>query len=260
MSWLIRSCVAASSSCRLTIFWRSLSTCAFHSLAGSTAGGCGFGGSFALSDAADLSAAFASAGPAGGAGVAGLLLLFALASSGFLASSALAVSPALAASAPGAAGAGAGDAPDAAGAAGPPSALMTAAGFRFARRSRSFRAISARLWAWTEAATKRITIRALMTPIIHFKCRTCEGEVVVQLSPSSRVKCPHCNAEIDVFINDSILEREVVTTCLSCGHDALYVQKDFNRRVGMVIVGLGIAVSVYFFARSQPLFAMAALG
>ncbi len=61
-------------------------------------------------------------------------------------------------------------------------------------------------------------------------------------------------------MNDSIMERDIVTTCTSCGHDTLYVQKDFNRRVGMAIVGLGIAISVYFFARSQPLFAMAALG
>jgi len=52
----------------------------------------------------------------------------------------------------------------------------------------------------------------------------------------------------------------MVTTCISCGHDTLYVQKDFNRRVGMAIVGFGIAASVYFFARSQPFFAMAALG
>ena len=99
-----------------------------------------------------------------------------------------------------------------------------------------------------------------MTPIIHFKCRACEGEVLVQPSRSNRVGCPHCNTELDVFINDSLLEREVVTTCVSCGHDALYVKKDFNRQVGMVIVGLGIAISIYFFARSQPLFAMAALG
>ena len=48
--------------------------------------------------------------------------------------------------------------------------------------------------------------------------------------------------------------------CVSCGHDALYVQKDFNRQVGMAVVGLGIAASIYFFARSQPLLAMAALG
>jgi hypothetical protein len=61
-------------------------------------------------------------------------------------------------------------------------------------------------------------------------------------------------------MNDSILERDIVTTCTSCGHDTLYVQKDFNRRVGMAIVGLGTAASVYFFGRGQPFLALAALG
>jgi hypothetical protein len=61
-------------------------------------------------------------------------------------------------------------------------------------------------------------------------------------------------------MNDSIRDRDTVTACVSCGHDALYVQKDFNRQVGLVIVTAGIAASIYFFARSQPVFAMAALG
>jgi hypothetical protein len=61
-------------------------------------------------------------------------------------------------------------------------------------------------------------------------------------------------------MNDSLLDHKVVTTCISCGHDALYVQKDFNRQIGMAIVGLGIAISIYFFARNRPILAMAALG
>jgi hypothetical protein len=56
------------------------------------------------------------------------------------------------------------------------------------------------------------------------------------------------------------LDRNLVTTCVSCGHDTLYVQKDFNRRAGIAIVALGIVASVYFFARSQPVLAMTALG
>src|SRR5262249_5573566 len=52
----------------------------------------------------------------------------------------------------------------------------------------------------------------------------------------------------------------VVTACVSCGHDTLYVQKDFNRRAGLLIVGAGIAASLYLFAHGQPMFAMAALG
>ena len=61
-------------------------------------------------------------------------------------------------------------------------------------------------------------------------------------------------------MNDSLLVHSIVTTCVSCGHDTLYVQKDFNRQLGIAIVGLGIATSIYFFARGEPLFAMAALG
>src|SRR5712691_2015975 len=102
--------------------------------------------------------------------------------------------------------------------------------------------------------------RGFMNPIIHFKCRHCEGEIAVSPACADCVTCPRCNTEFKVFINDSILTRSMVTACVSCGHDALYVQKDFNRQVGMAIVGLGIAASLYFFARSQPIFAMLALG
>ena len=99
-----------------------------------------------------------------------------------------------------------------------------------------------------------------MRRTIHFKCRACEGEVVIPPSGSERVQCPKCNAGIHLFMNDSIVSGSMVTVCVSCGHDTLYVQKDFNRRVGMAIVGMGIASSLYFFARNQPIFAMGALG
>jgi hypothetical protein len=82
------------------------------------------------------------------------------------------------------------------------------------------------------------------------------------LSPAAtdRGTCPHCKESIEVFMNASILNRSVVTACVSCGHDAFYVQKDFNRQLGLVIVSLGIAASIYFFARGLPLYAMGSLG
>ena len=99
-----------------------------------------------------------------------------------------------------------------------------------------------------------------MVPIIHFKCRACEAEVLLSPSETGRITCPHCKQSIEVFMNASILNRSVVTACVSCRHDAFYVQKDFNRQLGLVIVGLGIATSVYFLARGLPMYAMAALG
>lgn len=99
-----------------------------------------------------------------------------------------------------------------------------------------------------------------MIPIIHFKCRACEGEILLSPSETKQVTCPHCKQPIEVFMNASILNRSVVTACVSCGHDAFYVQKDFNRQLGVAIVGLGIIASIYFFARGRPTYAMASLG
>ena len=99
-----------------------------------------------------------------------------------------------------------------------------------------------------------------MTSIIHFKCKACERELTIPPSRADRVRCPHCQTDLDVFMNDALVSRNLVTMCVSCGHDTLYVQKDFNRQTGIAIVGLGIAFSIYFFARSRPMAAMAALG
>ena len=60
-------------------------------------------------------------------------------------------------------------------------------------------------------------------------------------------------------MDDGILDKNIITQCVSCGHDTLYLQKDFNRTVGMGIVGIGIIFSIYFFARGSPLYAMGTL-
>ena len=99
-----------------------------------------------------------------------------------------------------------------------------------------------------------------MTPIIHFKCRTCENDMAIPPSRSESMRCPKCNSQIPLFMNDSIVARNTVTTCISCGHDNLYIQKDFNRSAGIAIVVIGIAASLYFFAKGQPILAMSALG
>jgi hypothetical protein len=57
----------------------------------------------------------------------------------------------------------------------------------------------------------------------------------------------------------TIPERNFVRNCVACGHDTLYTQKDFNRNLGVAIVVLGSLVCLYFFSRSQPIYAMMAL-
>ena len=98
-----------------------------------------------------------------------------------------------------------------------------------------------------------------MTPIIHFQCRSCGSEVTFRPAAGSAVSCHGSKRGIELSITDSLVNPGVVTTCVSCGHDAFYVQKDFNRRAGLVIVGIGIAASIYFLARGRPMWAMGAL-
>lgn len=51
----------------------------------------------------------------------------------------------------------------------------------------------------------------------------------------------------------------MVRHCVACGHETLYVQKDFNRNLGVAIVAVGSLAALYFFAQSRPVYAMLAL-
>jgi hypothetical protein len=57
----------------------------------------------------------------------------------------------------------------------------------------------------------------------------------------------------------SLETSRTVAACIACGHGDLYVQKDFNRQVGVAIVIVGIVFSTYFFNHRQPFYAMASL-
>jgi hypothetical protein len=60
-------------------------------------------------------------------------------------------------------------------------------------------------------------------------------------------------------MDPALEERHLVRNCVACGHDNLYVQKDFNRNLGVAIVVLGSLISLFFFSRSQPIYGMLAL-
>lgn len=59
---------------------------------------------------------------------------------------------------------------------------------------------------------------------------------------------------------DPVLEKEqFVRNCVGCGHDTLYVQKDFNRKLGVAIVVGGSLLALFFLSRSQPILGFLAL-
>ena len=99
-----------------------------------------------------------------------------------------------------------------------------------------------------------------MSGIITFGCRACAHEIRFAPANVNEVTCSYCQKNVPVRVERSLLESGVVCRCVSCGHDTLYVQKDFNRSLGLALVVAGVAVSIFFFARGQSLYAMLALG
>src|SRR5262245_60317418 len=98
-----------------------------------------------------------------------------------------------------------------------------------------------------------------MSRIILFGCRTCAREIRFEPVNTDHVRCPSCQSDVPVRVNPVMLEDGIVRKCVACGHDTLYVQKDFNRTVGLAIVIVGSLGSLYFFSRGQPLYAILSL-
>ena len=59
--------------------------------------------------------------------------------------------------------------------------------------------------------------------------------------------------------SESLTTARMVDRCALCGHDNLYIQKDFNRALGISIVVIGVMLSLVLFAQSNAFYAMLAL-
>jgi Zn ribbon nucleic-acid-binding protein len=91
------------------------------------------------------------------------------------------------------------------------------------------------------------------------QCRSCDSEVSFSPAEAGQLTCPHCRKTIHLQVDRSLSEKHVVQHCVACGHDSLYIQKDFNRSLGIAIVVAGSLTSVFFLSRSEPFDAMLSL-
>lgn len=86
---------------------------------------------------------------------------------------------------------------------------------------------------------------------VNFLCPSCSREnVYVTGEPSEGFRCEHCGQEISLEVSASIAGPGVIDTCLVCGKNLFYVQKDFNRRLGCLILLVGAVTSVYTYGLS----------
>ncbi|HXB54359.1 MAG TPA: hypothetical protein VN461_06220 [Vicinamibacteria bacterium] len=80
-------------------------------------------------------------------------------------------------------------------------------------------------------------------PEIAFACPRCGGEA--RAGPDGRARCSSCGAETILTTSSSLLEQGLVDRCPACGGEQLYVQRDFNQKAGLAIVGLGAALAPF---------------
>ena len=60
-------------------------------------------------------------------------------------------------------------------------------------------------------------------------------------------------------MDPALKEDAFVKHCVACGHDTLYIQKDFNRALGIGIVVGGSLIAWFFYQRSRPFLGLLAL-
>jgi hypothetical protein len=80
-------------------------------------------------------------------------------------------------------------------------------------------------------------------PEIAFRCAGCGREAVAGLD--GRGRCGSCGSERLIEPSASLRAERIVDRCPACGGEQLYVQRDFNQRVGLGIVVLGAVLAPF---------------
>jgi len=73
-------------------------------------------------------------------------------------------------------------------------------------------------------------------PIVEYLCRGCEWRLPAESGIEKSIPCENCGEDNGVIASPA---TDPVSKCGSCGHEELFVQKDFNRTTGIVLVIIG---------------------
>ncbi len=96
--------------------------------------------------------------------------------------------------------------------------------------------------------------------VIITRCSACGYRVAVDPAEVEDSKCTRCGVETSLDISDRMLEDNQVDVCPNCGRRAFYVQRDFNRNLGLVIVIVCAVIGLFFVFLDRPFLFYASLG
>jgi hypothetical protein len=79
---------------------------------------------------------------------------------------------------------------------------------------------------------------------IEFNCPKCKNRNLIEGSdPGAVVECPSCHTTFGT--SSEFLDKEGLKYCAICGCRDLYIQKDFNRKLGVAIVIVGAVLAPF---------------
>jgi hypothetical protein len=81
------------------------------------------------------------------------------------------------------------------------------------------------------------------TPEIAFRCPACGGEAVCGRDGQGR--CRSCGAEARLDVAAGVREDRTIERCPACAGTLLYVQRDFNQKVGLGVVVAGALLAPF---------------
>ncbi len=83
----------------------------------------------------------------------------------------------------------------------------------------------------------------MRAPEIAFRCLRCGAEATA--TALGRGHCAGCGQSTELPVSASLRDEGIVDRCPACDGQQLYVQRDFNQRVGLVIVVIGAALAPF---------------
>lgn len=80
---------------------------------------------------------------------------------------------------------------------------------------------------------------------LAYVCDACDAPVGIRLEAGSvAAGCPSCGRAAALSPDPAALAARRVDRCQRCGFDRLYVQKDFNRKIGLAVFVVAALLSV----------------
>lgn len=87
--------------------------------------------------------------------------------------------------------------------------------------------------------------------VIDARCYHCEAFHSVTVPKGADVlPCPSCTKNFVEFMTESIQKEEGFNQCVVCGSTHTFRQKDFNRKLGVALIVVGVALAYFTYGIS----------